>query len=370
MLSDLRRSSPASTSRCPAPAPCAALRSTAVSWATRSRCPTLTSGSRRFLIWSPGPSWPESQKTGPKLVRPLSASRLGNFADSSLYAEPGQGPTRELLRQAAVESIVLLKNEAGVLPLSPTTGKIAVIGPNALRTPFSGGGSASLLSTFNISILDGLKSAVSPSTELLYHQGVAVDLYLPTSFLDSAPFSISMFNEDPSLPSSEPIFTTISKGSYILFNDGIPRSVNLVGWATIRASFTPLATEDVEFGLAVASQADFYVDGRRVIENSEKQVRGNLAFNTAAVERRAVVSLVEGATIEIEIRFSNFRAIPPSVRPSSFMMRPSVLINDEFRSTAATLGPAKAASDSAPHPFATRRSPSPRRPPSPAPPTS
>ncbi|MDR1414929.1 MAG: glycoside hydrolase family 3 C-terminal domain-containing protein [Odoribacteraceae bacterium] len=38
---------------------------------------------------------------------------------------------RELALEAALESIVLLKNEGGALPLSPTARRVAVIGPNA-----------------------------------------------------------------------------------------------------------------------------------------------------------------------------------------------------------------------------------------------
>ena len=37
----------------------------------------------------------------------------------------------ELAREVAREGIILLKNDAGTLPLSKATGKIAVIGPNA-----------------------------------------------------------------------------------------------------------------------------------------------------------------------------------------------------------------------------------------------
>ncbi|KAL8276554.1 hypothetical protein RQP46_011044 [Phenoliferia psychrophenolica] len=237
-------------------------------------------------------------------------------------AEPdSQGPTRELLLRTAVESICLLKNDAGVLPLSPTKArKVAVIGPNALRTPYAGGGSASLLSTFNISILDGIKSVLPTEADISYHLGASIDLYLPTAFFDSAVtatgdegFEIEMWNSDPLLKDSKPVFTTTSRGSYILFNDGIPPEVNLTGWASIRGFFTPAETEDVEVGLAVAGQADLYIDGKLVLENSKDQVRGNLAFNTATVEKRAVVSLIAGQRIEIVIKFSNFNAIPPSV---------------------------------------------------------
>ncbi|ASA25875.1 glycoside hydrolase family 3 N-terminal domain-containing protein [Paenibacillus donghaensis] len=62
--------------------------------------------------------------------------RLGLFENP--YADPqaaerviGSEAHRQLAREAAAESIVLLKNEGGILPLSASTGTLAVIGPNA-----------------------------------------------------------------------------------------------------------------------------------------------------------------------------------------------------------------------------------------------
>ena len=46
---------------------------------------------------------------------------------------------RQLAREAALQSIVLLKNEGGVLPLAPG-GKLAVVGPHAVRRTPAGGG--------------------------------------------------------------------------------------------------------------------------------------------------------------------------------------------------------------------------------------
>ncbi len=77
---------------------------------------------------------------------------------------------RALALEAAHESIVLLKNNGSLLPLKKDLGCIAVIGPNAddreaLLGNYSGQPSRS------VTILDGIRQAVSPRTRVLYAQG-------------------------------------------------------------------------------------------------------------------------------------------------------------------------------------------------------
>ncbi len=77
---------------------------------------------------------------------------------------------RELARQLARESIVLLKNEGGVLPLRKDLGTLAVIGPNADQWLM-------LLGNYNgmpadpITPLRGIRAAVGPRTRVLYARG-------------------------------------------------------------------------------------------------------------------------------------------------------------------------------------------------------
>jgi beta-glucosidase len=88
---------------------------------------------------------------------------------------------RQLLRTAAADAIVLLKNDADLLPL-PSCGlkRIAVIGPNAKQAMTSGGGSARLLSTYTVSPLEGITSVAKEiGAEVVYGVGVSSHKYLP-----------------------------------------------------------------------------------------------------------------------------------------------------------------------------------------------
>ena len=102
---------------------------------------------------------------------------------------------RALMRELAAASIVLLKNEGGVLPLKPKVRrvsasfslmsiltscqaqgikKIAIVGGNAKAAVLSGGGSAALKLSFFVSPYDGIVAAlrkVAPDVEVTYCEG-------------------------------------------------------------------------------------------------------------------------------------------------------------------------------------------------------
>jgi len=103
--------------------------------------------------------------------------RLGMFdpAESVPYAKIPYGTVdskdhRDLAREAARASIVLLKNQDAFLPLRKDLGCIAVIGPNAddrevLLGNYNGFPSVS------VTILEGIRRAVSSKTRVLYARG-------------------------------------------------------------------------------------------------------------------------------------------------------------------------------------------------------
>jgi len=98
--------------------------------------------------------------------------RIGNAADV-------QGATltqanRAAARDVARESIVLLKNDRNVLPLSKDIGAIAVIGALAADSVATiGNWSAQGRGADGVSVLNGIKRAVSPRTRVLYESGAS-----------------------------------------------------------------------------------------------------------------------------------------------------------------------------------------------------
>jgi len=101
---------------------------------------------------------------------------LGLFENP--YADPDEAERvndcaqhRELAREACRASVVLLRNERSLLPLSRTIRRIAVIGPNA-ATVRTGGYSGSGVHT--VSVLEGIGNIVGKDADVRYAEGCTV----------------------------------------------------------------------------------------------------------------------------------------------------------------------------------------------------
>ncbi len=95
-------------------------------------------------------------------------------ADRSLEASFGSAEHRAVARQAVRESLVLLKNEGGVLPLAKDAGRIHVTGPGADDVGMQSGGwtidwqGGMGAITPGTTILEAIRKAVSDGTEVTH----------------------------------------------------------------------------------------------------------------------------------------------------------------------------------------------------------
>ncbi len=103
--------------------------------------------------------------------------RLGMFDDDEdvpyarIPLEVNDSPEhRRLALEAARESIVLLTNHDRLLPLPKELGAIAVIGPNADSRSVLLGNYSGLPSS-SVTVLEGIRARVSPSTKVIYARG-------------------------------------------------------------------------------------------------------------------------------------------------------------------------------------------------------
>ena len=106
--------------------------------------------------------------------------RLGLFDDPYRRGAVAESPAalierRRIARDIATRAIVLLRNQADVLPLIPAPRHLAVIGPLADAAAEMGGPwAAAGEPAAHISVLAGIRAAL-PESELLHAAGVAID---------------------------------------------------------------------------------------------------------------------------------------------------------------------------------------------------
>jgi len=255
--------------------------------------------------------------------------RLGLLAEGvspselPMQASPNTPAHRELLRRAAGESAVLLKNEGGMLPL-PAGSSLAVIGRNATEITMMGGGSPQVfLNPTNISVLEALKKTVHGTVR--YELGCDVLTYLPlmSQELFAAPsgqgvLDMSCFSGD-AWPSGDSMGTIPIKT--------LRDNIMTLGIAHRRNPFQPkgkrqpwaarLFTNVVggegtyEVSLATTGHARVYLRGQLLLEqdNSKNTVlQTDILGVLSEVRTQFTVAAGESVKLEIEWRPDRHRA--------------------------------------------------------------
>ena len=91
-----------------------------------------------------------------------------DVANTQMTSQP---ECQDIALQVAEKSIVLLKNQAGILPLSKEVKKIAVIGQNAVLKTQSGGMGAGVKALYEVTPLEGIQKRAGDQVEVLYAPG-------------------------------------------------------------------------------------------------------------------------------------------------------------------------------------------------------
>ena len=123
------------------------------------------------------------------MVRPILAAKYHLDLFDHPYADGTDTTHAEMMakhradaRIAATRTAVLLRNEGGVLPLSKSVKKIAVIGPlGNRRDELNGPWSLSAKGDETVSVMDGLKAKL-PGARIEFAEGVRIAKAYPSSF--------------------------------------------------------------------------------------------------------------------------------------------------------------------------------------------
>lgn len=220
-----------------------------------------------------------------------------------------------LLRRAASQSIVLLKNEDSLLPFvkSKTT---AVIGPNAKIARFCGGGSASLIPYYSISPYDGIAKQCEST---IFSQGAMDHQMLPLmgDFLRTKHgqrgFEWRAYNEPATTQDRKPIDERVLTDSNIFYLDYENEKMAPVWYCQTEGIFTPDESGLYDFGLGVEGTGKLYVNDTLLINNVENQKPGETLFGSGTVEEIGSKELVAGQdyVIRVEWACAKTSKLPP-----------------------------------------------------------
>ena len=205
---------------------------------------------------------------------------------------------RELSIKVAQQSIVLLKNEKGLLPLSKNFKNIAVIGPNADNPNVMFGNYNGIPSKYT-TILRGIENQVSNSTKVSYFQGCnhvdsnALINRVSGCFVDG--LTGEYFNNEKL--TGTPVFT--KKSDYIDYTwDSSPyQGVNAehysVRWA---GDFIAPATGDFQFMMTGDDGYSLYINDKKILSDWG---------NHGATTTKGKISLTKGQKYKLRAEFFN-----------------------------------------------------------------
>jgi beta-glucosidase len=218
---------------------------------------------------------------------------------------------RELSKITARESIVLLKNENNILPLSKDMKTIAVVGPNADEPAVMYGNYNGIPSSF-VTPLQGIRNKVSGNAEVLYAQGAYIHQAYPLvetiepQFLESGG-KVGLKGEyfDNKNLDGSPIAVRQDSVMRIFFRntpvEGLVAPNFSVRWTGM---LRPPVSGTYELYVRASKGFRLFLDDQPLIDNWE---------GASPPSQSAEVDLIEGQSFPVRIEYQ-----PDSLRPFLF----------------------------------------------------
>lgn len=209
----------------------------------------------------------------------------------------------ELAREAARESIILLKNENNTLPLLKKLKTIAVIGPNADNEQ-------SLLGNYNgvpknpVTVLQGIKNKIAPEVNVLYAQGSSlakgIDEYkpIPSIYLETPDGEQGILGEyfNNNSLEGQPLYTQVDDKVDFLWDIDTPDPRLKTGHFSIRWTGYIVAPETGTYNISVWGQPNV-----KVIYKGEEVVSGGNRGNIYPIK----INMGKGNRYKIDIEYKN-----------------------------------------------------------------
>ncbi|KAH7039886.1 glycoside hydrolase superfamily [Microdochium trichocladiopsis] len=310
-------------------------------------------------------------KSVQRLVNTLVATKRIGLADAADIA--GKLPERSsvpdektisLLRRAAADGMVLLKNDNNTLPLSKSaTSKLNIVGRPAAEPSIFGGGSASLRPAHISTPLSALQEQF-PSTT--YSRGVWVQRLVGLASEIVTPGSdlkLEWFNNMTGEADSKDMFRseTLTKSEYMMMEDIHAGLVDIQSFATrMTIPITAPVSGAYQLSLTSPGSQDAYLDGQLIASiprgpgsgSTEEVVTEDYIFNRARLERTfdVPVQLEAGKQYELVIVSKSSKHSPKYINREFYVQGSRVgfaPVMDDEAAIAETASAIRAASPSA-----------------------
>jgi beta-glucosidase len=205
---------------------------------------------------------------------------LGVLEKAGLFTRPKLQPERaedkpqhrRIIREAAREAIVLLKND-GVLPLKKIR-SIAVIGPNAQTAQILGGGSSSVTPHYAVSPFEGIKNRAGDKIKVQAAPGCFIYKTLPPPAPETLSTAdgrrglhLSLFNGTGL--SGDPVYAEVTtRVQHGWFESTVPNVDQEAFSLRLEGFFTPQESGMHVLGLSAVGWGKLYLDDKLVIDHT------------------------------------------------------------------------------------------------------
>lgn len=242
---------------------------------------------------------------------------------------------REVCREVARSSIVLLKNDTKSLPLDPSVPQTyGLIGPGVANPAINGGGSADLIPYYVRTPLEAIQDVVgkervqtaigchcetpriqsiisleSSITDICLHKAhlftplMSENIVVPGT--EEFGYQLEWYGEDPEAGLKvKPHCTMTTTQAQMFFADNLPAGLPQRYWLRVSTTYTAPKTATIQIGLCVLGKGRLYIDGVEVVDLWTSQPVKTLQtpmFNLSSMEVVAELEAEVGKTYNISV---------------------------------------------------------------------
>ena len=230
---------------------------------------------------------------------------------------------RKLLKDAAQEGMVLLKND-GILPLKKDIKSIGIIGPNAEKAQIIGGGSATLVPYHESHPVSSFQNNFSEKTIVKSAKGCHTYRYLPEinkSLTKENGFLVEYFNVTDNR--NDFISSKVLRGSKFWIFEGFAKDI--IGtedrpdiFVKFSCTYVPDISGEHAFEIFAIGKSKLLINKEEIIDNWTDPLPGDAFFAHGSSSKRGASHLEKDKSYQIEIQYKfegNFPAIYIGCQP-------------------------------------------------------